>query len=84
MSEKNRLLKLTITRVDGPVFDGEVISVAVPGTAGDMVILAGHESIISPLKSGELRIKNADGTTEAFTLTAGTLEVSNNHATILI
>ena len=82
MSQK--LLQLTITRVDGPVFNGEVISVAVPGVAGDMQLLAGHESIISPLKSGEVRIVKADGATESFPLTAGTLEVSNNHATILI
>ncbi len=81
---EQRLLKLIITRVDGPVFDGEVISVAVPGAAGDMELLAGHESIISPLKSGELRVKKADGTTETFPLTAGTLELSNNHCTILI
>lgn len=82
MAEK--LLQLTITRVDGPVFDGEVISVAVPGAAGDMVILANHESIISPLKAGELRIVKSDNSTESFPLTSGTLEVSQNHATILI
>ncbi len=81
---EHRLLKLTITRVDGPVFDGEVVSVAVPGAAGAMELLAGREAIISPLKAGEVRIKKADGTTESFELTSGTLEVSNNHATILI
>ena len=79
-----RLLKLTIARVDGPVFDGEVISVAVPGAAGDMELLAGHESLISPLRSGEVRVKKADGDIVAFKFTSGTLEVSNNHATILI
>ena len=81
---EQRLLKLTIARVDGPVFDGDVVSVAVPGAAGDMELMAGHEPLISPLKNGEVRIKKADGTTEAFPLTLGTLEVSHNHATILI
>ena len=81
---EQRLLNLTIARVDGPVFDGEVISVAVPGVAGDMELLAGHEALISPLRNGEIRIKMTNGTTEAFPLTAGTLEISNNHATILI
>ena len=81
---EHKLLKLTIARVDGPVFDGEVISVAVPGAAGDMQLMAGHESIISPLHSGEVRVKKADGSTESFALKAGTLELSNNHATILI
>jgi F-type H+-transporting ATPase subunit epsilon len=81
---EQRLLKLTIARVDASVFDGEVISVAVPGVAGDMELLAGHEALISPLRGGEVRVKKADGTTEAFSLKSGTLEVSNNHATILI
>jgi F-type H+-transporting ATPase subunit epsilon len=81
---EQKLLKLTITRVDGPVFDGEVISVAVPGVAGDMQLLAGHEALISPLRSGELRFKKSDGNIEAFALDSGTLEVSHNHATILI
>lgn len=80
----SKLLKLTITRVDGPVFDGEVISVAVPGAAGDMEILANHEALISPLKAGEIRLKHSDGSVEAFPLTRGTLEISHNHATILI
>ncbi len=84
MSENRKLLKLTIARVDGPVFDGEVISVAVPGVAGDMELLAGHEALISPLKGGEVRIKKADGSIESFPLDSGTLEVSHNHATILI
>ena len=81
---EQRLLKLTITKVNGPVFDGDVISVAVPGAAGDMELMAGHESIISPLRSGEIRVKKVDGTTETFPLVFGTLELSNNHATILI
>lgn len=83
MAEK-KLLKLSIVRVDGPVFEGDVLSVAVPGSAGDMEILAGHEALISPLKSGKIRVKKADETTESFILDSGTLEISNNHATILI
>ncbi len=79
-----KLLKLTIARVDGPVFDGEVVSVAVPGMAGDMELLAHHEALISPLKAGSVRVKKTDGSTESFELTSGTLEVSHNHATILI
>jgi len=81
---EQRLLTLTITRVDGPVFDGDVISVAVPGAAGNMELLAGHEPLISPLKKGDIRIKKADGTTETHSVHSGTLEVSHNHATILI
>ncbi len=81
---EQKLLKLTVTRVDGPVFDGEVVSVALPGAAGAMEILANHESLISPLRAGEVRIKKPGGEVEAITITQGTLEISNNHATVLI
>ncbi len=79
-----KLLQLTISRVDGPVFDGEVIAVSVPGVEGDMQILAHHEALISPLRKGSITIYKADGKKESHLLESGTLEVSNNHATILI
>lgn len=81
---EQKLLKLTIARVDGPVFQGDVVSVALPGTSGAMELLANHEALISPLRAGEIRIKQADGSVETFVAEAGTLEVSNNHATVLI
>lgn len=81
---EQKLLKLTISRVDGPVFDGEVVSVSVPGVAGDMQLLANHEPFISPLKDGAVKIELSDNSTETFDFESGTLEVSGNHATILI
>jgi F-type H+-transporting ATPase subunit epsilon len=80
----HKLLQLTIARIDTTVFDGEVISVAVPAVDGEMEVLADHEALISPLKHGHVRVKKADGTTESFELERGTLEVSHNHATVLI
>lgn len=79
-----KLLNLTISRVDMPVFDGEVLSVTVPGTAGEMTLLANHVPIISPLKAGTILIKRNDGEEESISIEAGTLEMSNNHATILV
>lgn len=83
MAEK-QLLKLTLSRVDGPVFDGEVVAVSVPGIQGDMQILAHHEPLISPLRKGTVTIHKEDGKTEAHLIEVGTLEISNNHATVLI
>lgn len=79
-----KLLNLTISRVDMPVFDGEVVSVTVPGTAGEMTLLANHSPIISPLKEGTILIKKESGEDESVSITSGTLEMSDNHATILI
>lgn len=82
MAEK-KLLKLTVSKVDGPVFDGDVVQVTVPGIAGEMTILAGHEALISPLKAGIITIVTTEDKQE-IEIQTGTLEISNNHATVLI
>jgi F-type H+-transporting ATPase subunit epsilon len=81
---EQKLLTLTIARVDGPVFQGDVVSVVLPGTAGTMEILPHHEPLISPLRSGEVKIKKVGGEVETVAIESGTLEVSNNHATVLV
>ncbi len=79
-----KLLKLTISKVDAPVFDGPVVSVTVPGTEGEMTILADHTALISVLKTGLITVLTETGATETFDITSGTIEISHNHATILI
>ncbi len=84
MQTTKKLLKLTISRVDGPVFDGNVIAVSVPGKMGNLQILADHSALISPLKTGVVTIHKTDKEKESYNIESGTLEISNNHATILI
>ena len=79
-----KLLKLTISRVDAPVFDGEVVSVTVPGTEGEMTILADHEALISVLQAGTITIRPETGKAVTFSVDQGTIEISHNHATVLI
>lgn len=79
-----KLLQLTVSRVDAPIFDGEVVAVHVPGVDGEMEIMANHEALISPLKTGTITIKKSDGQTEQHQIESGTLEISHNHATVLI
>ncbi len=80
----SKQLKLTIARVDGSVFDGEVVSVTVPGTEGEMTIMADHEPLVSALKSGTVIVRPAAGETTTYELENGTIEVRDNHATVLI
>jgi F-type H+-transporting ATPase subunit epsilon len=84
MNDNKNLLKLTISKVDAPVFDGEVVSVQVPGVDGEMEILANHEALISPLKEGIITITKSDGKAQTQEIKSGTIEISHNHATILI
>lgn len=79
-----KFLKLTIARVDGPVFDGEVVSVTLPGTEGEMTIMADHEPLVSALKVGTVTVRPATGDAASYELENGTVEVRDNHATVLI
>ncbi len=80
----SQLLNLTISRVDGAVFDGAVESVRVPGIAGEMTVLGNHKPLISPLKAGTITITKEDKSSEEISIEGGTLEISNNRATILV
>ena len=79
-----KFLKLTIARVDGPVFDGEVISVTLPGTEGEMTIMADHVAFVSALTTGIVTVRPAVGEMTSYELMSGTVEVRDNHATVLI
>ena len=76
---------LTVARVGENIFDGQALSVTLPGSEGVFTVLAGHEAFVSPLKEGVIKIQAEDGTVTEMTLEApGVAEVSNNQATVLL
>ena len=79
-----KLLQLSISKVDASVFDGLVTSVTLPGSEGEMTILAEHTALITVLKAGVITVVVEGGTKQTFETNGGTLEISNNHATVLI
>jgi len=79
-----KTLNLTIARVDAPIFSGSVVSVTVPGTEGEMTLLANHAPLMSALRPGTITVRTEDDATQNFPVTGGTLEVSQNQVTILL
>ena len=76
---------LTIAKVGENLFDGAVLSASLPGEDGVFEVLAGHETLVSPLRSGSVRVTDADGKPHAFEVEEGGIaEVSNGQATILL
>ena len=74
---------VTIAKVDAPVFDGEAVSVTLPGKEGDMTVLAKHTAIISPLRKGTVVVRS-EGGEASFETEGGTMEMSGDELTILI
>ncbi len=80
---KNKL-KVTIASVGKSLFDDEARSIILPSAEGQMQVLANHEPFISTLRNGTIIIRDKDGKDQEFTIGGGVLEVSNNHATVLV
>ncbi len=76
-------LRVTVSRVDAALFDGDALSVTVPGAEGEMTVLPEHEALLTPLGAGTVRIETASGR-EEFQIERGVCEVSRNHATVLL
>lgn len=74
---------LTIAAVDKQVFRGEVNSVNVPGSEGEMTLLPNHAPLMTLLKAGTILVRTADGE-EKYPVEGGLLEVSQNEAVVLI
>ena len=75
-------MHLEIITPDKKVFEGEVISVQVPGTLGEFQMLEKHAAIISTLVNGKVKIKTTKGE-EHFEVKGGVVEMLNNRVTIL-
>lgn len=89
---ESKKLQVTIASVGEAMYDGEAESIIVPGTDGQMQVLANHEPFISTLKEGTIVVENAeqDPSTgsglqkQEFKIPGGVLEVSENQATVLV
>jgi F-type H+-transporting ATPase subunit epsilon len=76
---------LTIATVGDNLFDGDAVSVTLPGSEGVFTVLAGHEAFVTPLKAGVALVKTADGSETSYTLHEGGIaEISGGQATVLL
>ncbi|MFB2120954.1 ATP synthase F1 subunit epsilon [Parapedobacter sp. 2B3] len=75
-------MKLTIITPDQPVFEGDIISVTVPGTAGAFEVLENHAPIVSTLERGKVIVRTGKGE-EVIDIIGGVVEVIHNNVTVL-
>ena len=61
---------------------GKVNSVEVPGSDGDMTVMAEHAATITTLRPGVLKVEGPDGASE-YVVTGGFAEITANGVTVL-
>jgi F-type H+-transporting ATPase subunit epsilon len=75
--------RVTVSKVNEALFDGDAVSVTVPGALGEMTILADHEALITPLKAGRVTVRTKSDS-QTFEIEKGVCEISNNQVTVLL
>lgn len=68
---------------EGSRFEGQVVSVRVPGSNGDFQMLRNHAPIVSSLGIGKISIKKEGEKELDFAVSGGFVEMSDNQLTIL-
>lgn len=76
-------MKLEIYTPDQTVFEGDINSVTVPGTAGAFEVLKDHAPIISTLESGKVIVRTSDNQANTFYIKGGVVEVIQNKVIVL-
>ncbi len=75
-------LQLEIVTPEARIFSGEVDSVVLPGSDGELGILPNHVPLVTTLKPGEL-VYSQGGKTEYFAVGTGFVEVTGGRASVL-
>jgi F-type H+-transporting ATPase subunit epsilon len=65
------------------LFSGEVTSVTLPGTEGDMGIFAGHAPVLSTLRPGVVVVTKEGGSVDRIFVRGGFAEVNSQGLTLL-
>lgn len=66
------------------LFEGEAMSIKLPGKTGGFEILNNHAPIVSTLVEGNIRIITSKKETKNFSINSGVIEMQNNKIIILI
>jgi F-type H+-transporting ATPase subunit epsilon len=84
MADARKTYDLSLVTPDGPVFEGEVEMVIVPGAAGEIGVLARHAPLVAMLKAGGVRVHVSEGQVQEYATGPGFFKVEQDRAIALV
>lgn len=78
------LVQVNIVAADHPVWGGSAKSVTIPGTEGEMGILANHEPVLSVIDKGTVTVVDPNGGRHSFDVTDGFISFDSNRLTVAV
>lgn len=76
-------MHIQIISPEEKLFDGEAVSVKLPGAKGQFQVLNGHAPVISNLEKGNVVVITSSGE-ENFEVSGGVVEVLQDKITVLV
>ena len=77
-------MNIEIITPDKTIFEGEIISVRVPGKKGSFQVLKDHAPVVSTLEKGTITVIGPGGNETTFDVTGGVVEVRKNRIILLV
>jgi len=77
-------LKLEILTPNGEIFNGDVVSVVLPGEEGEFGVLSHHASLSTLLEAGVIDIELEDKSTESILINWGVVQVDEEKVIVLV
>ncbi len=68
-------MHISVLTPDRELFEGEIVSMKVPGVVGQFQVLRNHAPIVSTLKDGEVVLQTAKGEARVYNDEKGTVDV---------
>lgn len=73
-----KLFEAKILTPDGTIFEGQVESIRVPGSMGDLQVLINHANLLATLDIGPVSLLDSTGKTQKFAVSGGVIDVNDN------
>lgn len=77
-------MKLTIISPQSKLYDGEALSVNLPGVLGSFTILENHAPIVSVLQKGTIKVQTLGNELSTFDIESGFVEVHQNRINLCV
>lgn len=77
-------LKLEILTPNGVIYNGEAVSVTLPGEEGEFGVLAQHSSLTTLLEAGVVDIEKEDKSIESILINWGVVQVDEEKVIVLV
>ncbi len=84
MADDRNRFEVSLVTPDGAVFEGEAEMIIVPGTAGEIGILARHAPLVGMLKAGSTRVHVSASDVREFATGPGFFKVETDRALALV